>query len=484
MKAFGYERKSADRPDFGQPSYDWNVYRSWLQQYGRRVDPNFNYEAEVGALELSSLCAAVFNWTGIQLPEAPPVIMKPDDKGGTQPDENHPCAELIRRPNPYHIWADYCLAGAISWWLDGNWYMQKVRADLGGQVIELWYLPHHLVEPRWYGDGRQPEVPANEVNDLNRFLSHYQYTVPGRTPTLIPATEMIHIKRGTSLSNPRKGIRAFDPVIKEIFGDNKASAFSANIMKNMGMIQGLISPKDPGVTVTPEAAQHIKEQWIANSTGDNANKPMVNPVALEYTQISFSPKDLDLAELRKVPESRVAAVTGIPAAMLQFLVGLEHGTSFAAYAQAREQGYESVIVPIQKAIAEQLTWQLLRAEFKGSEKSMIEFDTSKVRVLQEDQDSLYKRATAGYLGGWLMRSEARKLASLESQPEDEVFFEPRGSGVLQEGEDPNAITGATTQQGKPQQDKKPLALVPAKAVDLDPYLERLEREMKDFVVKE
>jgi len=478
LERLGYAKKSAsDRPNFGN-AYDPGFSSSWLQYLDRSRDSNYNYE--VGALELSSLCAAVFNWTGIQLPEAVPTVQKANADGEMEPVPNHPCSELIRRPNPYTTWADDCLAGAISWWLDGNWYMKKVRNDLTKQVMELWYIPHNLIEPRWYGDGGTPEVPANEVNDLNAFLSHYQYTQPGKEPILIPASEIIHIKRGKSLANPRKGIRAFDPVIKEIFGDNKAAAFSANILKNMGMVQVLLAPKDAGMQVNKEQATHIKEQWIINSTGENANKPMVNPIPLDVQQISWSPKDMDLKELRKVPESRVAAVTGIPAAMLQFLVGLEHGTSFAAYKQAREQGYESVIVPIQKAIAEQITWQLLRTEFKGSEKDEFIFDTNSVRVLQEDQDKIVERESIVFKSGGSTLDQY--LQAVGKDPVGSPLGDVRMIPTTSQPMGPERLLEQAAEAPQPPPTPTPDTNVPppAKMVDVDRYLSALEKQAEEF----
>src|SRR6185295_14061731 len=94
--------------------------------YGLRYD-SLNYRHEVGNLEDSSLVMAVCNDTGIQLAEASPAVRKPDKNGEMQPDPAHPLAHLIANPNPFHIWEDYCLAGALSYWADGNWYTQIVR---------------------------------------------------------------------------------------------------------------------------------------------------------------------------------------------------------------------------------------------------------------------------------------------------------------------------------------------------------------------
>jgi len=237
-------------------------------------------------------------------------------------------------------------------------------------------------------------------------------------------------------------------------------------MKNMGIQVPVFTPKDDQ-SLDLTQAMAMREQWITKTTGDQAGSPVFMTIPLDIEKFGFSPTELDLSKLRQIPESRVAAVTGIPASTLQFLVGLQNGTSYASSTQARQQGYEEVVIPMQAAIAEEINWQLL-PELGGSPNEEFAFDTSKVRVLQEDQDALMKRVTVGYLGGVLKRSEARTMVGQEVTPDDEVFFEPRGSGVLKEGEDP---TAASTQ-------------VPAKFAsyaDIDGYLGRLEESKEDFV---
>jgi phage portal protein BeeE len=284
--------------------------------------------------------------------------------------------------------------------IDGNFYWYK-RRDSSGKLIELWALPWFMVKERWPGDGGSPAVPTTGPNAAeNDYLSHYQYNQPGRTPVLYNQADIVHLKRGKDANNPRRGIGEFDSVIREIYGDNKAAAFAATILRNLGIIVPMLTPKGDGVSLNPTQAEQIKEKWVQQTTGDNVGIPIVSSLPIEAVKFGYSPEELDLKELRKVPESRIAAVTGIPAAMLQFLVGLENGTSFAAYREARMQGYESVIIPLQSMVAEQLTWQLL-PELDETKGARITFDVSGVRVLQEDRDALYRRMSQALASGGL-----------------------------------------------------------------------------------
>src|SRR5688572_28619326 len=103
-------------PDFAQAnSYD--NFSDYRFRWGHWSPPaTVDYKREVGNLDGHSLVACVFNYTGTRLPEAKPVIRRTNEDGDTKIDANHPLAQLIRRPNKHHIWANYSQAASIDWW--------------------------------------------------------------------------------------------------------------------------------------------------------------------------------------------------------------------------------------------------------------------------------------------------------------------------------------------------------------------------------
>lgn len=460
-------------PNYPQPS-NWTTGRFDNWGWNRSWFDHVDYGYELGPLDGCYLIMAVVNWTATQLPEAPPVVQKPGKTGAFEPEWGHPCADLIRRPNPFDVWANDCGALSISWWIDGNVYWMKAR-DVTGQVRELWYLPHFMVDERWPGDGKTPEVPTSGPNKaLNTFLSHYQYTVPGKEPQLIRQDNMLHIKRGKNPNNPRRGMGAFDSALGELYGDKMMARFSATIMKNMGIVVPLLTPKDSGTTINETQAQAIKEAWTAGTTGANVGKPLVNSIPLDVTKFAWNPTELDLSRLRLIPQSVVASLSGIPAALLQFMVGLENGTSFAAYEQAREQGYESVIIPIQSAIAEQLTWQLL-PDFDQTPGARLVFDTSNVRVLQSDRDKEYERVRQALGAGAITINQFLRSLDKEGVPEGDVYLIP-GMSTPMTAE--RLLATASGETPEPEVDPNIQEL--GKLADLDRYLQSLEKQMRDF----
>lgn len=469
----GLERKGLNIPDLGQQNGSQPMFRfngwGWNRSRGK-----IDHKAEVGDLDGNSLAMAVVNYTASRIPEAKPTVLttKGDE---VERDALHPMARLIRRPNNHHVWANYALACSMSWWFSGNCYFLKVRS-ITGEVKELWYLPHFLVIPRWPGDGVAPDVPADKKN--NSFLSHYQYNPPGKPPVLYPTSEIIHLKRGVDLGRPRLGLGAFEPLFKELYGDEKMALFTASIMANMGIQVPVMSPKDDGVTITATDAARFKENWIRKTTGESAGEPVIWDQPMDIEKFGFNPSELDLSNLRMIPESRVAAVTGIPASTLQLMVGLQNGTSYAASEQARQQGYEEVIIPIQTVWAEEFTWQLL-SEFKGSENSEFIFDTANVRVLEEDKDALYKRrGEALRNGGITINKFLESVGDKAVGPEGEVYYVPGMSRPMTAERLLATADGSLAPE--PVQPVDPASL--AKFADMERMFEQLENQMKGFKV--
>lgn len=466
-------------PDLGQQNqapysnyYDWS--RFW------RTRAATDYRHEVGSLDLNSLAMAVVNFTATRIPEAKPAVVTTTKAGDQEFDYQHAAAKLIRRPNGHSIWANYAGICSMGWWFSGNVYFYKTRS-VTGEVVELWNLPHFLVEPRWPGDGRSPEVPKDRNSDP--FLSHYQYTPPGKAPVLYPASDVIHLKRGVDPYRPRLGLGAFESLYKELYGDDKMALFTASIMRNMGLQVPIIVPKDDTVNMTQPAAEAIKEGWIQKTTGTRAGEPVVMDMPLEVEKFGFNPTELDLSALRLIPESRVCAVCQISPAALQVMVGIQNGTSYASSEQARQQGYEEVIIPIQAVWAEEFTHQLL-SEFEGSEGAEFVFDTTNVRVLQEDQDARVKRESEIFKNGGSTLDQY--LTAVGKKPVGSPLGDIRMVPGLSSPMSPERLVEMAKEKPNETPLSNPQPIDPAtlaKFADMEQVFDGLERQMKEFVAK-
>jgi phage portal protein BeeE len=155
--------------------------------------------------------------------------------------------------------------------------------------------------------------------------------------------------------------------------------------------------------------------------GDHRGEPLVVTDPMEIDILSFSPEQMNLKSLRRIPEERICALLGWPAVVAGLGAGLDRST-YNNMDEARQQAYEQNIIPTQQAMADDLTTQLLPDFSTAPDMEAVMFDLSKVRVLQDDQLKLYQRLDIGYRGGWLKRAEVRAEVGKPVLPEDDIYF--------------------------------------------------------------
>ena len=143
---------------------------------------------------------------------------------------------------------------------------------------------------------------------------------------------------------------------------------------------------------------------------------------LDIQNISFSPSEMNLRDVRTIPEERVCAALGVPAIVAGLGAGLSRST-FSNMSEAREMAYENGIIPVQRLIATDLTTQLM-SEFETANNFEFGFENDNIRILQEDRTAEANRASTLFQGGVITRGEARLMTGFESEEIDNVFRAP------------------------------------------------------------
>lgn len=387
------------------------VFGRYQQRYGSGWlgSTRFDYQSEVNPATSSIVMAVVF-WIMRTFPEAPPRVSR---RSGIEltPVPDHRLIQLLRRPNPYYSGILLWMATIVSWMLTGNAYWIKVRSQIG-QPVELWWIPPQLIKPAWPDDGSE-------------FISHYEYRPDSRYEAIKYApTEIVHFRYGLDPDNPRLGLSPMAALIREIFTDDQGANFTAALLRNLGVPGIVIAPDDQGTEIGEEAAEHIKADVRSKFGGDRRGEPLIMTSKTKVTVLSFSPEQMSLKDLRRLPEERVTAVTGVNAMVVGLGAGLDHST-YSNYGEAREAAFESNIIPSQRMMAEDLRVQLL-VDFEDINKFEFDFDLSNVRVLQDDQDKLYARLTRSLVaGGMPLNTYLRKTNQDEIGPDGDVLYVPR-----------------------------------------------------------
>ena len=414
--------------------------------------------AEIGDGTGNSAVVACLNVLATAFAEPGLIISTRNSEGDYRRDMNHPLARLFRRPNPYmtqQLLANYIVTALNA---AGDAYIYKNR-NARGQVVELVPLMPHLVTAK-----------GNE----NELITHFNYQpqggMQGEETVKIEKADMVHLRQNVDPNNMRRGMAPLKAVLREIAGDEAAGQYTAALLHNMAVPGVILSPRDDAMGgPTREEAEGIADMYKQKFGGKNRDAPMVLSGAMNVEIVYFSPDQMKLAELRRIPEERVSAVLGVPAVLAGPGAGLDSATHNNTK-DPREFFTESKMVPMWSMVAQEVTHQLLRPEFGGNENQYCEFDVDNVRALAVDKDNLYKRMNTAVQGGWVTIGEARKVVGLEADNRHDVYLRPLN--MIQVTEDGSPLLNDQPTEATPSNNDEKSKL---STVDLPPEVERTDR---------
>ncbi len=345
--------------------------------------------------------------------------------------EDSEVAALIANPNPFmepEMIGLYAVA-AIS--TTGAGYLHKVRNVLG-DIIQLWPLYPEFIHPVTPQDGTE-------------FLTDWKYTPPGGREFPIPAEDIIQLRWEMNRHDFRLGHAPLQDVLLEVLQDHEAAEFSTALLTNLGVPGVVLSPKDPDERISDPTA--LAKDFQSKFTGTKRGQPFVGGAALQVEMVSFSPKDMDLTALRRVPEERISAVLGWPAILAGLGAGLTSTSGRGESSTLREDAIESTLIPLWKLAGRQLTRQLLFDEQSfgpPNPKRSLQMDLTEVRALKKDEKDEVDKIDTAVQGGWAMVSEARTLIGLPVKKNHEVFLRNISTFPVRSDEDPTLTDGEPT----------------------------------------
>ena len=336
-------------------------------------------------------------------PEAPAAAVSIDRAGTQKPEPGHPLTHLMQTPNPYYggelLWG----ATYVDFTLSGNAYWLKQRAGTapGSPVVALWWVPSAIMEPRW------PEA------DPTVYISHYDYKPTAGAPLEVAPADVVHFRNGLDPLNIRKGLSPLLSLAREIVSDDEANQWTAALLHNMG-VPGVVLVPGKDVEIDENDAEEIKQRFAQRTTGDRRGEPLVLDNAVDIKTVGFSPQQMMPSEMRALSETRISGVLGIPSIVAGLEAGLRRST-FSNFGEARQAAYEGNILPTQRQLAGDLRVQLV-PDFGDPETLAVVFDTSKIRILQEDESAKLQRIMSAVGGPIMTLNEARQAAQLQPLP--------------------------------------------------------------------
>ena len=370
------------------------------------------YKESVGDGMSSDLLMATVLWAARRMAESPIGIQRLGDETF---DFKHPLALVLKHPSLYFSGSAYIMAQVICFLTDGNAYSLKIR-DGHLRVIGLQAIPPWAI---------RPHIPSIGYID---YYEYFPLGQSGRIVQLLPE-DLVHLRYGVDPNNMRLGISPLRILLESIYTDVEAGMFTAMLLKNAGVIGTIISPAFEGQSMGDDpksAKKKIQEDFRGTKAGDVM--VMTGPTKVDYIGVDAS--KMDLAKLRGIPEERVSALLGIPAAVVGLGAGLENTKVGATMSEMRAMAFEDCIIPMQQLWSDEWDLQLMGEFEPQPDNFRCMFDNSKVRILQEDIGKATDRALKELAGGAISLPEYRLQKGYDITGIPNVMYLPMSAVVI------------------------------------------------------
>lgn len=347
---------------------------------------------------------ASIQWLQTAFAEAPLFAEEQLPDGSWSRVPNHPAQNLIDNPNPFYgirqIWSG--LVPSLK--LFGCGYLVKSR-DLNGKLRELHFVSSQDMKPV-------------SLPDTFEYIDYFEYRPSGRKPTKYLPKDVVYIRTSIHPDNPILAINPMESILRELKTDTEAARYTQRVLEKNGTTLA-ISLKEADSFFDEDEADKVKRKIQNALTGENRGTPLVFSDPVEIVQIGSTPSELGLSNLASAAEQRICSVLGVNPMVLGLASGNESRT-YSNFEEARSAAYESVILPIQAIIEDELN-RSLGMEFSGRKVRFV-FDNSDIRVLQQDEDNLHDRLRQDYQYGLISKGEFRQEVGMPVEDGDFGVF--------------------------------------------------------------
>ena len=170
-------------------------------------------------------------------------------------------------------------------------------------------------------------------------------------------SEIVHFS-GYDPCNPLMGLSPMETLRRVLAEEKAASDHRQYLWQNAARIEGVIeqTADAPGAGYSPDQAKKWREQWQeAHAAKENAGKTAMLGKGMKFQPTSFSSKDSEYVNARKLNREEVAAAFHIPLPMVGIL---EHAT-FSNIREQHKHLYQDCLGPTLVMVEEEIERQLL-----------------------------------------------------------------------------------------------------------------------------
>lgn len=385
------------------------------------------------------------HWRAIKLSEAPLMVVEEDqDTGAETWLSDHELADVLDQPSPDYDMGE--LVERTSQYLDNGgsclWVFDRNGLGIVARITPFRQGEFEILQRpgRLYGAFRvqtaegPKDFEAEEVAYFRDSLAGNKWTADGKSRLDVA---MAWLRLG---EKSRQTIR--------------------DLLDN-AVWPSLVVTTDPAWNPDEPMLELFKQELNQYAAPGNKGKAFASLGGGSAEVLAAKIRDLVPEEVLNRVESVVAAISGVPAVVLQFQVGMEN-SPWSQMEQARRMAYDDAIVPTWRKLERVLTRQLLRIDDEDPS-HFIRFDRSKIASLQVNQ--LEATTIATMWGRAASLNERREKMGLEpvsgaDDPEgtaDDIpeLTQPNPLGLIASGgsgdnanNDPNADPNAADSSKK------------------------------------
>jgi HK97 family phage portal protein len=392
-------------PKGGAYSSYFPTYEVTSPQY---VQPNAYTLAQLGYRTNEVAYACIDLWMKT-ISEAP---MKVYDKKTGEEVEGHPFTEFMEHPTPDLSQADFWNAVTMYLKIAGTMAWEK-EFNMIGDVINIW-----------------PMMPqyCSYMRGERRLLATVRYQPYTGLPYLdIDRSKCVIFSYVDPLYY---GLKPFSPtaVLADVIGvDNDMTVMLQSFLRNGAFVSGLLKTEQ---LIDEDDAKFAREKWQEVHGGkSNAGNVAVLGKGIEFQATGMNFRDMVFPEVDARNEIRICMVYGVKPILLSAKAGMDRST-FSNYEEARKAWYEENVTSEWSFLEDRITRDLLR-HFDEDLNHVAMFDRSKIKALQEDRDSAWKRADEAFKARVVTRDEARKEKGLDPM-EDKALGEELYMTVMEQ----------------------------------------------------
>jgi HK97 family phage portal protein len=336
-------------------------------------------------------------------------LSKKAGKGNWNEFDEHPCLDLLSRPNEFESGIRFGEKVFSYLPLAGNVYIYRNSGIPSAPPARLYVF-------------RPDRVTVNKSGDWRDPIASYDYNA-GAKPETIDKRLVLHLTEFHP-TDDWYGLSKIEVCARQVDILNEAAIWNMKIIQKDMRIPGVLTGK---TAYDPETFMRM---WTENYSGPESSRfalPLLfEGEDLKWYNISVNPKDIDWVNGQKLVLRQICSVFGVPSQLL----GDTEATTYANYQEARASFYHETVLPLMDIYRDELNNWLVPLYGSGLR---LDYNRDGIEAIQEDRGKKY-----AYLNSaeWLTINEKRDETGFDEIEGGDVILVPISDIPLEEATAP------------------------------------------------